>query len=174
MVANEFITLRETPELGARELSHLPVGARMVCLDYEGIFMKVRVEQSGAVGYVHGGYVRRADAHASSSQSAIVPNDGADYTYARMKQDLPALQAAYPGLLETVTVAQTADGRDVVLCIVGDAQAAHRILITGAIHGREHMTALLLMKLMERYLSSMRSGQAGPYEDVAFYIIPHA
>ncbi len=123
-------------------------------------------------GYVHGGYVDRVDVEVSLAQASIVPDCGESYTYERMKQDLSALQQAYPGILTLQTLAQTADNRKIVLCIAGNPDAAHRILITGAIHGREHMTALLAMKLMEQYLHSVQSGQGESFEDVAFYVIP--
>ncbi len=172
VAANEYITLRETPKFEGKELARLAVGERMVCLDFEGIFMKVKTEQSGLTGYVHGGFVKRVDAYASSIQAAIVPNDGDDYTYARMKEDFVALHKAYPGIFSMQTLAQTADNRDIVLCVVGDPDAEYKILITAAIHGREHMTALLLMKLMEQYLSSVQNGQAADYQNVVFYVIP--
>jgi g-D-glutamyl-meso-diaminopimelate peptidase len=165
VVANEYITLRAEPSTGGEPLAQLPAGERVTCLGFEGIFMKVRT-QGGQQGYVHGGYVKSVEDN--PSDLSFVRSDGSPYTYALMERDLDALQAAYPDTFTRQTLAQTADGRAVELCVIGSSDAAHKVLVTAAIHGREYMTTLLVMSLMERYLAAMPQGAA----DVAFYVMP--
>ena len=169
-VAQEYISLRATADAGGALLEKMDAGETMICLGFEGVFMRVKAERSGREGYVHGGYVRRVDAPASVS-GALVPLSGERYTYAHMKDDIGALAQRYQGFLTVQSLGRTADGRDIALCILGSEQAAHKVLVTAAIHGREHMTALLAMHLVEQTLYEMQVG-AAEYTDVAFYVLP--
>jgi g-D-glutamyl-meso-diaminopimelate peptidase len=170
--ANEFISLRVEPEFGSELGARISLGTRMVCLGFEGMFMYVEVEKTKERGYVHGGYVKRVDEDAAFRTLTIVPSDGEHYTYERLREDIAALAVAYPGLFTSRVLAQTADGREIVLCILGDEEAKHKVLVTGAIHAREHMTAQLVAKQMEKHLYAAKHGLPEADGDVAFYVIP--
>ncbi len=167
--AVNYITLRSAPDLGASVVARIDAGQRIVCLGFDGIFMKVRVEKTGETGYVNGGYVERVSEDKSLAGLSVVKTDDVLYSYSRMQDDIKSLKVKYTGLLHTESLGKTADGRDITLCVAGKSKATHKVLVTGAIHGREYMTSMLVMKLLERELSDMQSGRDS---DVAFYVIP--
>ena len=167
--AVNYITLRSAPDLGSSVIMRIDTGQRIVCLGFDGIFMKVRVEKTGETGYVNGGYVDRVSEDKSLAGLSVVKTDSALYSYTRMQSDILALKSKYPDLLRTQSLTKTADGRDITLCVAGKATAKHKVLVTGSIHGREYMTTMLVMKQLERELFDMQNGRDG---DVAFYVIP--
>jgi g-D-glutamyl-meso-diaminopimelate peptidase len=74
------------------------------------------------------------------------------YTYDTMAADLEALAKEYPHLLRVASAGQSADGREILYADVGSADATRQIFVSAGIHGREHMTPMLAMKLLESYL----------------------
>ena len=69
------------------------------------------------------------------------------YTYKEMQRDLSQLQGRFPEVpIEVESLAQTIDEREVYHIVVGEESASKHILITGAIHAREYITAQLVMK----------------------------
>jgi len=169
--ANEYVSLRKSPELNSDTIERINVGERMVCLGFDGIFMYVKVEKTGSKGYVHGGFVERVSADETLKALSVVPTGSSKYTYDRLQSDLKTLKSKYSDLLELKTLAKTADGRDITLCIIGDKDAKHKVFVSAAIHGREHMTALLAAKQIEQQLYQMKNGQ-WQQKEVAFYVIP--
>lgn len=74
------------------------------------------------------------------------------YSYDDMYQDLVELQKSYPQYMSYMSIGTTADKREIYQAIVGNPSADTHILITGAIHAREYITTLLVMKQMEYIL----------------------
>jgi g-D-glutamyl-meso-diaminopimelate peptidase len=166
--ASEYISLRKTASDDGERIAKLYVGERMRCLGFEGKFMLVEALKSGLTGYVNAGYANRANADTTQQIPGIVQQTGEDYTYERLLRDIEALRRAYPGRFAVKSLGTTADGRDIPLCIVGSETAKHKVLVTAAIHAREHMTALLAAKQMEQAAHA----QSTAYGDIAFYVVP--
>lgn len=94
------------------------------------------------------------------------------YTYEEMLGDLAGLEALYGDLYLTeepengeplmrmMSAGETYDGRKIMVIYVGDLQAAHNVMITGAIHAREYITADLVMKQLGMLLEGVRANAA--------------
>ncbi|HOV69732.1 MAG TPA: M14 family zinc carboxypeptidase, partial [Clostridia bacterium] len=76
----------------------------------------------------------------------------AEYTYEQMLHDLSVLEEKYPSHLRVESAGKSVQGRDIPVAVIGNSEARFHILIQAAIHGREHMTALLAMAQIEYYL----------------------
>lgn len=69
------------------------------------------------------------------------------YTYKEMQNDLSQLHSRFPEVPIVVeSLGQTVDEREVYHVMIGKEDASKHILITGAIHGREYITAQLVMR----------------------------
>ena len=75
-----------------------------------------------------------------------------------MVHDLFNLAARYPGKMTLQAVGQSLDGRAIYNVIVGNPEAQTRILVQGAIHGREYIVTPLIMQQIESMLSGYDSG----------------
>ena len=71
------------------------------------------------------------------------------YSYMEMEQDIRELQAKYGGRMTVNVIGTSADGRNIYEIIVGNVNSGRHVMIQGAIHGREYMTPLLVMKQLE-------------------------
>ena len=80
------------------------------------------------------------------------------YSYDQMVHDLFNLAARYPGKMTLQAVGQSLDGRAIYNVIVGNPEAQTRILVQGAIHGREYIVTPLIMQQIESMLSGYDSG----------------
>ena len=94
------------------------------------------------------------------------------YTYKEMQRDLSQLQGRFPEVpIEVESLAQTIDEREVYHIVVGEESASKHILITGAIHAREYITAQLVMKQLldvcYRYPEYVQMD-----DTVAFHFVP--
>ncbi|MCR5790629.1 MAG: hypothetical protein K6G83_12140 [Lachnospiraceae bacterium] len=90
------------------------------------------------------------------------------YTYEEMTEDIRSLCELYPECLSYETVGESLDGREIYKLRLGDPRADKHIFIDAAIHGREYITAQLIMKLVEEYASHYHNGryQNMTYEDL--------
>ena len=87
------------------------------------------------------------------------------YTYDQMEQDLYALAAAYPHLLQITSIANadgtpilTADGRRMYAAYFGNRNAGQQIFLCAATHGREYMTTQLVMRQLAYYCATYETG----------------
>ena len=80
------------------------------------------------------------------------------YSYDFMMNDLGQLQQRYGAYMTHHSLGSTVDGRNIEEVIVGNQNAPTHILITGAIHGREHITANLDMKQIEYIVAFASNG----------------
>lgn len=101
------------------------------------------------------------------------------YSYDDMMRDVQVLEMLYPDDFSAETLAQTADGRQVQLLVVGNPLAEKKIFVNGAIHGREYITGQLVMKQAAAFLRHLQNGDSykeQPYrslmEDCAIYAVP--
>ncbi len=108
----------------------------------------------------------------------VVDVSKANYTYSDMAEDLRILATIYPSMFSYRVIGQSVAGRDLYVGILGNPNAPRQIIVTAAIHAREHMTSMLVMKQIEFYLSHMRVGgynnssYAELFNQFCFYIVP--
>lgn len=160
----EYINLRPAP--GSSEvLAKLLPGDSMELLGWNGRYAKVRF--NGQEGYVLSNYILPADGSALTDLLTVV-RPTATYSYERMVADIAQLADAYPDRCATESIGSSEEGRAIPVLRIGDPNAKHHILVQGAIHGREHMTAWLVMALADFWLANDITG----YADVCCHLIP--
>ncbi len=115
----------------------------------------------------------------------IVPEDIVDtskepYTYEELCEDLEFLAYAYPDIVSVSWEGESADGRAIPAVLFGSPTAEQTVFVQAAIHGREHLTTLLVMEQLEQYAKGYTTGSyAGvSYKDifskVALLVVPMA
>ena len=109
---------------------------------------------------------------------AIVDASKAKYTYTEMVDDLALLFEKYPDKMSYSVVGNSLDGRNIYAVKLGNPNADKQILISAGIHGREHLTPLLVMKQLEFYLYNYDTAEYGGvplsdiFEEYTFCILP--
>ena len=81
------------------------------------------------------------------------------YSYEQMEADIQSLEKRYgTAHMQVNTIGNSADGRKIYDIIIGNPNAGKHILIQGAIHAREYMNPLLMMKQIEDGLAFYDTG----------------
>ena len=160
----EYISLRSSAG-GAEILARIPAGAVMELKDWDGKYACVTY---GALrGYVMTSYIMPADdSYFSECLDTVTPTNV--YSYEQMLADMEALQAAAPDTVSTAVIGTSEMGREIPVLRIGSLEARYHVLLQGSIHGREHLTAWLLMALADYWLDHGILG----YGDVCYHIIP--
>lgn len=161
---NEYISLRKTA--GSSEvIMKIPTGATVALQSWSGRYAKVYYGEKE--GYVLSSYIKPEDqSYFSSALSTVTLN--AVYTYEQMQSDISQLVQKYPETLSVSSIGASELGRDIPVLRIGHEDARYHVLFQGAIHGREHMTAWLLMALTDYWLAN----DIQDYGDVCYHIIP--
>ena len=149
----EYLSLRASASASASVVARVGPGSAMTVLGWSGGFAKVRVDATGAVGYVHTAYVQAADGDLSRWP----------YDYDALLQDVTALQALG---VECESIGRSLDGRELLALTFGTGD--RHILIQADIHGREGMTGRLVVDL----LMQLAQDHPGGIEGVTFHVIP--
>ncbi len=119
----------------------------------------------------YGKWQYSTDAYAPEGD--IVPTTYQMYTYDRMRQDIYFLMHRYSDYCEVVSLATTADGRDIVDVVVGSRNAKKDVIIQYTIHAREYINVQLGMWQLESYLKALKAGEyADIWSDLRLHIIP--
>ena len=163
---NEFISLRTEPSSASARIVKIPDGDTFELLGWEGKFARVRYQEQE--GYVLCDYIRPQAWDWSSRLLKTVPFTET-YSYERMLQDMDTMVEEHPELVRRASIGTSELGRDIPVLLVGSEDAEHQVLLQGAIHGREHMTAWLLMALTDYWLER---GMEQLTDDICFHIIP--
>ncbi len=95
------------------------------------------------------------------TQGTIVKLRTPEYTFDQMKEDLLALQQAYPELLRLQTYGTSLDGRELIAATLGAADAPKQVIITAGIHAGEYINPYLVMLQLDYYLSNYDSVSYG-------------
>ena len=161
---DEYISFSSSP--GESSSVNLPAGTALELLGWQEKHAKVR--HNGNEGYVLSSYIQPADADAVSDLLTVV-RPTAVYSYTQMKADIEALVQAYPHSCSTQTIGHSEESRTIPVLKIGSADAKYHILIQGAMHGREHMTAWLVMAMADFWLANHIT-QRTP--DVCYHLIP--
>lgn len=105
--------------------------------------------------------------------------DPQTYTYDDLIFDCERLTDLYSDTCMRESLGKTPDGRSLELLIIGTPQAEKKIFVNAAIHGREYITSLLVMKQTEEFLYHLKKGDAYKnfsynelLENCAVYVMP--
>lgn len=157
-----FIGFRNTSEVVIKQI---PVGESMTLLGWKKSYAKVSYK--GQIGYVASNYVMPADEdYFLESLSSVAPTNM--YSYAQMMLDIGEFEVEYPDILSVSTIGSSELGRAIPVICIGNPDAEYQVLLLGAVHGREHMTAWLLMAIADYWLQN----DLLSYGDVCYHVIP--
>lgn len=162
-ICEEFIYLRTTP--GGEPITKIPVEEKVVLDDWCGKY--ALVTYGTQQGYVQSNYIKPADPdYLADSLQVVTPTNR--YSYEQLLADISDLQQLYPDAVRTASIGMSELGRRIPVIQIGAPDAKFHVLMQGAIHGREHFTAWLLMALADYSLSQ------GYFENgaVCYHIIP--
>ena len=110
----------------------------------------------------------------------IVDTSKEPYLYTELCEDVKLLSYAYPHIISVSWEGKSADGRDIPAILFGNPEAEQTVFIQAAIHGREHLTSLLVMEQLENYAKNYETGSYNgvAYRDifskVALFVVPMA
>lgn len=108
----------------------------------------------------------------------IVSTHHQKYTYSEMKKDIALLTKKYGEYLSYEVGGKSWDNRNLYVLTLGNPNAKKTVIVQASIHGREYMTAQLVMKQVEFYCRNYYTGTyKGTYfselfEKVCFKIVP--
>lgn len=159
----DYMSLRSTPGLGDDVIAQLTAGQYLrwygdVVTEGDREYYKVIVEESDVEGYVAADYCVTVEYRDDPGLLTTVDVTDALYTYDQMKEDIAILCETYAECLSYETVGSSVDGRDIYEVCLGSPEAQHHIFVQAAIHGREYMTAQLVMRMLEYYAANYESG----------------
>ncbi|MCR5503904.1 MAG: hypothetical protein K6F53_12950 [Lachnospiraceae bacterium] len=97
--------------------------------------------------------------------NCIVSAENGMYTYDMMCEDMYALCGKYPEILQYTYVGTSFDDRNLYAITLGSVSAPHHIMAVASINGSEHMTTLMVMKMLEYYAYYYN---VGSYKGIAF------
>ncbi|RIW39088.1 hypothetical protein D3H55_01685 [Bacillus salacetis] len=86
-------------------------------------------------------------------RDAVNPNQ--TYTYERLQSDLNQLEELYPNLIKMEVIGKSVDGRNLYAVKLGTGNT--EIQINAAHHAREHMTANVIMEMIDEYAQAYYS-----------------
>lgn len=159
----EFINLREAPD-SSEILTKIPRDETMTLLGWEGRY--AQVEYEGQVGYVMSSYILPVNQDPMDALTTVAPTD--TYSYGQLLENLDSIAITYPELTEVEIIGTSELGREIPVLRIGDVDARYHVLLQGAIHGREHMTAWALAAMADYWLSH----DILSYGDICWHIIP--
>jgi hypothetical protein len=106
-----------------------------------------------------------------------IVNPDQTYNYEQMMADAQNLAEQYPDLIQIDSIGQSVEGRELLLIKLGTGPK--KLLLLGAHHAREYITATFLMETADEYARACTTdGQYGDYDlaamfkDVTVYIVP--
>lgn len=110
----------------------------------------------------------------------IVDTSKEPYIYAELCEDVNLLAYAYPEIVSVSWEGKSADGREIPAILFGNPEAEQTVFIQAAIHGREHLTGLLVMEQLETYAKNYETGSYNGvaykdiFSEVALLVVPMA
>ena len=160
---DSYISLRDAP--GGEVIAEIPKGAAVELQSWDGKYAEVSYR--GGEGYVLTNYIMPEDAsYFAETLDTVAPTNV--YSYEQMIEDMDALRNQYPDEVTVSSIGTTELGRNIPVIRIGDLNARYHVLLQGAIHGREHLTAWLLMATADYWLDHGILG----YSDVCYHMIP--
>ena len=163
-LCNEYIYLRSKPG-GGEILSKIPLGELLALEKWSG--KHALVSYQDMQGYVTANYIKPADADYFAKHLNVI-SPTCVYSYQQLMTDIAALQALYPDWVHTDVIGKSELGREIPVLIIGNPNSERHVMMQGAMHGREHFTAWLLMAIADYALSQNHLAE----EDICYHIIP--
>ena len=185
VVKTPKLTIRLSANLTSTILVTLPKGAVVQLLSVQGSYYKVAAPK-GVVGYCPALSIVRAPVSLSANAARMVAmdwpsrfiNTGVPYTYQACMQDMAEIDAYYANA-RVVTIGSSVWGNPIKALVLGRASARRKILIHGAIHAREIMTAQLTLRQAENLLEAAAQGAvfngmkvADILDNVEIWVVP--
>lgn len=179
----ETMSLRETPGLGTDVIAEVPTGelllwsGRTESVDGREYY-RVKRESTEETGYVASEFCTPVQFPCDVYGLAIVDVSRELYTWEDMVSDVFSLEEEYPEAIRSDVIGYSLDGREIYEVILGNPNAPHQIMVQAGIHGREYMTSMLVMKMLEYYAYYYETGSYGGvyYDDLlgntAIRVIP--
>lgn len=143
----------------------IPKGKTVKLLGWSEYYAYVQYE--GYKGYVYAPCVCPLESPDLSVWLAYV-EPVETYSYESMLEDLQLLQQKKPWLVSLDSIGASELGRDIPVIRIGREDAEHHVLLHGAIHGREYMTAWLLTAMAEFWITYGLEGHG----NICYHIIP--
>ena len=159
---NEFIGMWDD---SGTVFARIPKGETIQLLSWD--HTSAKVSYNGMTGYVAPNYIMPADPNYLEKALKIVAPTNV-YTYDQMLEDIKLFEQNYGDLIKVSSIGVSEQGRKLPVIRIGKADAKYNVLLQGAIHGREHMTAWLLMAMTDYWLER----DILSYGDVCYHIIP--
>lgn len=159
------VNLRNEPSPDATVIRQLQKGTVVQLRYWTGKYACVEV--NGQRGFMMASYLQPADNNYMVNALDTVELTGT-YTYEQMMEDLVTFHQNHPELVELEVVGYSELGNQIPVLRMGNPDAQYHVLIQGAIHGREHMTAWLVMALADYWLDQ----DLASYGDVCYHLIP--
>lgn len=100
-----------------------------------------------------------------SEKNLIINTNPQKYTYENFLQDAQVIAQTYPELVTLSEICTTADGRSVIDLVVGDKDGQNQILVFGAMHAREYITAQIVMRQLCDAIDSL-NGYGSDYRGI--------
>ena len=109
----------------------------------------------------------------------IVNTSHQKYTYTEMSADISLLKRTYSRYVSVRTIGNSCDNRKLYDVVIGNTGSGRSIIVIGALHAREYMTAQLCMAQIEDYLKNHNNknaseATAGVLNKIAIHYIPMA
>lgn len=179
----DYMYLRQTPGFGDDEITEVRAGQYLqwdgeVVTENDRNFYKVNVEETGQEGYLNADYCISVNYRYDPDTLSVVDVTDSLYTYDKMSTDIETLCDTYGECLSCEVLGSSVDGRDIYEVRLGASDAEHHIFVQAAIHGREYMTAQLVMRMLEYYAANYDSGSYNGksyrdlFQNVAIHVIP--
>lgn len=114
---------------------------------------------------------------ATQTAEEDVVNPNQTYSYEMMIADAQRLAELYPDIIQTESIGQSVEGRDLTLIKLGTGEK--KLLLLGAHHAREYITATFLMETADEYARAAAADKpfdgvdiAALLKQVTVYIVP--
>lgn len=107
--------------------------------------------------------------HETKANAKIVQTDK-PYTYGGMKNDINLIKEKFKEKIEVKNIGYTHFGREITAIRLGKGK--ENVLFVGSHHGREWITSMLLMKMLETYTSAYDAGSANIFNEISIWFIP--
>lgn len=182
-VPAEFMSLRTSPGLGDDVIAELTAGTYLKWYGEQSTvdekdFYKVKLFNSEQEGYVAEQFCVEVECFTDEQDTTIVKFDDALYTYDIMIEDIVELCETYPDRLQYSEIGTSLDGRTIYEVILGNQAAPNHVMLQAGIHGREYLTPLLVMRLLEYYAAYYDVAKYENityrelFENTAFHVVP--
>jgi len=158
----EFISMRDGSE---KVIAEIPKGEPVQLKGWTD--KSAKVCYNGTEGYVSANFIMPYDeGYITKTLDTVAPTSV--YTYSQMVADMSGLQEKYPDKVTVSSIGMSELGADIPVMLLGNVNAKYHVLLQGAIHGREHLTAWLLMAMADYWLDNSLFS----YGNVCYHIIP--